>query len=77
MQRRLFTERSHAERHRDIIRRFGGFPHRYAILGRCIMRPEEQLKNLTRVVEAERLQCVATCRADPTPPLRGCPSTLR
>ena len=32
---------SHAERHRDIIRRFGRFPHRNPILGRT-MRPEEQ-----------------------------------
>jgi uncharacterized protein (DUF924 family) len=33
---------SHAERHRDIIRRFGRFPHRNPILGRT-MKPEEQL----------------------------------
>jgi uncharacterized protein (DUF924 family) len=32
---------SHAERHRDIVRRFGRFPHRNPILGRA-MRPEEQ-----------------------------------
>ena len=32
---------SHAEGHRDIIRRFGRFPHRNPILGRA-MRPEEQ-----------------------------------
>jgi uncharacterized protein (DUF924 family) len=32
---------SHAEGHRDIIRRFGRFPHRNPILGRG-MRPEEQ-----------------------------------
>ena len=32
---------SHAERHRDIVRRFGRFPHRNPILGRP-MRPEEQ-----------------------------------
>ncbi len=32
---------SHAEGHRDIIRRFGRFPHRNAILG-LPMRPEEQ-----------------------------------
>ncbi len=32
---------AHAERHRDIIRRFGRFPHRNAILGR-VMTPEEQ-----------------------------------
>ena len=31
----------HAEHHRDIIRRFGRFPHRNPILGRP-MRPEEQ-----------------------------------
>ena len=31
----------HAEGHRDIIRRFGRFPHRNPILGRP-MRPEEQ-----------------------------------
>lgn len=31
----------HAEHHRDIIRRFGRFPHRNPILGRT-MRPEEQ-----------------------------------
>ncbi len=32
---------SHAERHRDIIRRFGRFPHRNPILGRS-MTPVEQ-----------------------------------
>jgi uncharacterized protein (DUF924 family) len=32
---------SHAERHRDIIRHFGRFPHRNLILGR-MMKPEEQ-----------------------------------
>lgn len=32
---------SHAEGHRDIIRRFGRFPHRNPILGRP-MRPEER-----------------------------------
>lgn len=32
---------SHAEGHRDIIRRFGRFPHRNPILGRT-MAPEEQ-----------------------------------
>jgi uncharacterized protein (DUF924 family) len=32
---------SHAQRHRDIIRRFGRFPHRNAILGRT-MSPDEQ-----------------------------------
>lgn len=32
---------SHAEGHRDIIRRFGRFPHRNPILGRP-MKPEEQ-----------------------------------
>ena len=32
---------SHAKRHRDIIARFGRFPHRNAILGRMI-RPEEK-----------------------------------
>lgn len=32
---------AHAERHRDIIRRFGRFPHRNAILGRNTT-PEEQ-----------------------------------
>jgi uncharacterized protein (DUF924 family) len=31
---------SHARRHRDIVRRFGRFPHRNPILGRA-MRPEE------------------------------------
>ncbi len=31
---------SHAERHRDIVRRFGRFPHRNTILGRT-PRPEE------------------------------------
>ena len=31
----------HAERHRDIVRRFGRFPHRNAILGRT-PRPEEE-----------------------------------
>jgi uncharacterized protein (DUF924 family) len=32
---------SHAEGHRDIVRRFGRFPHRNTMLGRS-MRPEEQ-----------------------------------
>lgn len=32
---------THAEHHRDIIRRFGRFPHRNPILGR-VMQPEEQ-----------------------------------
>ncbi len=32
---------AHSRRHRDIIRRFGRFPHRNPILGRK-MRPEEQ-----------------------------------
>lgn len=32
---------SHARRHRDIVRRFGRFPHRNPILGRA-MTPEEQ-----------------------------------
>jgi uncharacterized protein (DUF924 family) len=32
---------SHAKRHRDIIRRFGRFPHRNPVLGRD-MKPEEQ-----------------------------------
>jgi uncharacterized protein (DUF924 family) len=34
-------DRSHARRHREIIRRFGRFPHRNPILGRA-MSPEEQ-----------------------------------
>jgi uncharacterized protein (DUF924 family) len=33
--------KSHARGHRDIIRRFGRFPHRNPILGRT-MSPEEQ-----------------------------------
>lgn len=32
---------THAKRHRDIVRRFGRFPHRNPILGRA-MSPEEQ-----------------------------------
>jgi uncharacterized protein (DUF924 family) len=32
---------AHAQMHRDIIQRFGRFPHRNPILGRT-MRPEEQ-----------------------------------
>jgi uncharacterized protein (DUF924 family) len=32
---------SHAKQHRDIVKRFGRFPHRNPILGRT-MRPEEQ-----------------------------------
>ena len=39
--RRLAPHLPHAERHRDIIRRFGRFPHRNPILGRAMM-PEEQ-----------------------------------
>lgn len=33
--------RSHAEGHRDIIRRFGRFPHRNPILGRAMTREEQ------------------------------------
>jgi uncharacterized protein (DUF924 family) len=33
---------SHAEHHRDIVRRFGRFPHRNPILGRAITREEQQ-----------------------------------
>lgn len=39
---------SHAERHPDIIRRFGRFPHRNLILGRA-MRQEEQLSRRRRI----------------------------
>jgi uncharacterized protein (DUF924 family) len=35
------VDRAMAEHHRDIVRRFGRFPHRNAVLGRE-MRPEEQ-----------------------------------
>jgi uncharacterized protein (DUF924 family) len=37
---------SYAERHRDIIARFGRFPHRNAILGR--ESTEEELEFLTQ-----------------------------
>ena len=33
---------SHAERHRDIIRRFGRFPHRNPILGRTMTEEEQR-----------------------------------
>jgi uncharacterized protein (DUF924 family) len=33
---------SHAERHRDIIRRFGRFPHRNPILGRAMTEAEQR-----------------------------------
>jgi uncharacterized protein (DUF924 family) len=33
---------SHAERHRDIIRRFGRFPHRNPILGRAMTEDEQR-----------------------------------
>lgn len=33
---------SHAKRHRDIIRRFGRFPHRNPILGRTMTKEEQQ-----------------------------------
>jgi uncharacterized protein (DUF924 family) len=33
---------SHARHHRDIIRRFGRFPHRNAILGRPMTEEEQQ-----------------------------------
>ena len=33
---------SHAERHRDIIRRFGRFPHRNPLLGRAMTAQEQQ-----------------------------------
>jgi uncharacterized protein (DUF924 family) len=36
------TDLYHAERHRDVIRRFGRFPHRNAALGRATT-PEEQI----------------------------------
>ena len=35
------TDLSHATGHRDIIKRFGRFPHRNPILGRN-MKPDEQ-----------------------------------
>ena len=31
-----------AEHHRDIVRRFGRFPHRNAILGRSMTKEEEE-----------------------------------
>ena len=40
--RRLEGMRDYAERHRDVIRRFGRFPHRNAALGRATT-PEEAL----------------------------------
>ena len=33
---------SHAERHRDIVRRFGRFPHRNPILGRAMTEAEQR-----------------------------------
>jgi uncharacterized protein (DUF924 family) len=33
---------AHAEGHRDIIRRFGRFPHRNPILGREMTKEEQQ-----------------------------------
>lgn len=33
---------SHAERHRDIVRRFGRFPHRNPILGRTMTQEEQR-----------------------------------
>lgn len=33
---------AHAERHRDIVRRFGRFPHRNPILGRAMTQEEQQ-----------------------------------
>jgi hypothetical protein len=54
MQRRLFTERSHAERHGDILRRFGRLPHRNAIL--ALHEAGRKAQKVTRIVEAERLQ---------------------
>ncbi|MFN0193520.1 MAG: DUF924 family protein [Aestuariivirga sp.] len=33
---------SHAERHRDIVRRFGRFPHRNPILGRAMTEEEQR-----------------------------------
>lgn len=33
---------SHAERHRDIVRRFGRFPHRNPILGRAMTEEEQK-----------------------------------
>ena len=76
MQTRLFTERSHAERHGDILRRFGRLPHRND--SRALHEAGGKLKKVTRIVEAERLQRECCNRvADPTPLLRDCPSTLR
>jgi uncharacterized protein (DUF924 family) len=37
---------SHSERHRDIIRRFGRFPHRNPILGRSMTAAEKELLDL-------------------------------
>ena len=33
---------SHSKRHRDIVRRFGRFPHRNPILGRAMTAEEQQ-----------------------------------
>ena len=66
MQRRLFTERSHAERHGDILRRFGGvLAHRND--SRALHEAGGKLKKVTRIVEAECLQWECCNRVGPTP----------
>ena len=66
MQRRLFTERSHAERHGDILRRFGAFAASQRD-SRALHEAGGKLKKVTRIVEAERLQWECCNRVGPTP----------
>ena len=76
MQRRLFTERSHAERHGDIVRRFGRLPHRND--SRALHEAGGKLKKVTRIVEAERLQRECCNRVGrPHVPAALLPSMLR
>ena len=54
MPRRLLTDRAHAERHGNILQRFGRLPHRNAIL--ALHEAGRKAQKVTRIVEAERLQ---------------------
>ena len=58
-----------AEHHRDIVRRFGRFPHRNAILGR-VSRPEEQ-RYLAEAATKADLPAHASLRAQSATQLRA------
>jgi hypothetical protein len=69
MQRRLFTERYHAESLGDILRRCGRWPRRNAIPVHCTRPRKAQEGDPYRRQNASSAS-VATAQADPTPAAR-------